>query len=120
MSQMNNYSPIILVNDNTFQKQVIENSLPVIVVFEKCCWGTAQIMKPILEKIAFDFADKIIVYKYSMEQNSVISEQYKIENSTTVLLFNKGDVIYKTGVISKMELQKIINSLLNETLKTTG
>ena len=117
---MNNYSPIIMVNDSTFQKQVIENSLPVIVVFEKSCWGTAQIMKPILERIAFDYAGKIKVYKYSMDQNLVISELYKIENSTTILLFSKGDVICKTGVISKMELQKIINSLLNETLKTTS
>ena len=55
-----------------------------------------------------------------MDQNLVISELYKIENSTTILLFSKGDVICKTGVISKMELQKIINSLLNETIKTTS
>ena len=117
---MSNHVSIATANDDNFQQKVLENPLPVIVVFEKSCWGTAQIMKPILERIAFDYAGKIKVYKYSMDQNLVISELYKIENSTTILLFSKGDVICKTGVISKMELQKIINSLLNETLKTTS
>ena len=117
---MNDQVLIERINDENFKKLVIESDLPVIVVFEKSCWGTAQIMKPILERIAFDYAGKIKVYKYSMDQNLVISELYKIENSTTILLFSKGDVICKTGVISKMELQKIINSLLNETLKTTS
>ena len=110
--------PVICVNDRNFKQQVIESTLPVIVVFKKSWWGTAQIMKPILEKIAKDYAGIIKVFKYNLDENSIISAYYRIDNSTTVLFFNKGDVMYKTGIISKDEFKKIIGSLLNEPLKS--
>ena len=87
-------------------------------VFEKGCWGTAQIMKPILEKIAEDYKNKIKIFKYNLDENSITSSYYRIENSTTVIFFNKGDIIYKTGIISKEEFKKILGSLLNEPLKS--
>lgn len=109
---MTDSAPIQLINDENFQKHVIDCPTPVIVVFEKSCWGTAQIIKPILEKVAFEFADKIKVFKYNLDENTITSSNFRIENAMTVLLFNKGNVIYKTGIISKEELRKIINSLL--------
>jgi len=99
---------ITSVNDGNFHEQVIENSLPVIVVFEKKCWGATHIMKPIIEKIASDYNDKIKVLKYDMDENSITSDIYRIENSITILVFNKGNVVGKTGVISKEELKKIL------------
>ena len=118
MFLMSESIPVICVNDRNFKQQVIESTLPVIVVFKKSWWGTAQIMKPILEKIAKDYAGIIKVFKYNLAENSIISAYYRIDNSTTVLFFNKGDVMYKTGIISKDEFKKIIGSLLNEPLKS--
>ena len=60
--------PLNTVCDENFQGQVIECSLPVVVIFEKCSWGTAHIMKPIIEKIASDFGDKIKVFKYDLDK----------------------------------------------------
>jgi thioredoxin 1 len=109
---MNDLVSVAKVNDENFQKQVIESSLPVIVVFEKSCWGTTHIMKPILDKIASDYSGMIKVFKYNLEENSITAAYYRIEDSTTILLFNEGSVIYKTGVISKEEIKKIIHSFL--------
>ena len=46
---MNENISVVCVNDKNFKQQVIESALPVVVVFEKSWWGTAQIMKPITE-----------------------------------------------------------------------
>ena len=105
--------PLKTVCDENFQVQVIECSLPVIVIFEKCSWGTAHIMKPIIEKIASDYGDKIKVFKYDLDQNSITSEFYRIRNSTTILVFNKGNVLNETGIISKEALKVIINSVID-------
>jgi thioredoxin 1 len=102
--------------DKNFQKQVLESTSPVIVIFEKSCWGTAHIIKPIMEKIAAEYSGKIKIFKYNLEENSVHSEYYRIEDVTTILIFNKGNVIYKTGVVSIDELRKIIKSLLGNTI----
>lgn len=109
---MNECVPIELVLDENFQKQVIESPLPVAVVFEKSCWGTAQIIKPILEKVAIEYANRIKVFKYSLDNNSAAYAEYRIENTTTVLLFKEGKVIYRTGLVSKEEFKSIINSIL--------
>lgn len=109
--------PIAKIDDKGFQKQVLECPLPVIVVFEKNFWGTSCIMKPIIEEIAKEYDDKIIIFKYNLEENSIIANNYRVENSTTILIFHKANVIYKTGVISKRELTNLINSLFSDYLK---
>ena len=108
---------IAKIDDKGFQKQVLECSLPVIVVFEKTFWGTSYIMKPIMEGIAREYGDKIKIFKYNLEENSIISNNYRIENSTTILIFNEGNVIYKTGAIPKNEFTNLINSLFSDYLK---
>lgn len=113
---MNTHISVERVKDENFQKEVLESTLPVIVVFEKSCWGTAHIIKPIIEKIAAEYAGRIKVFRYNLEENPVNSEYYRIEDVTTILVFNKGDVIYKTGVISIDEFKKIINSLFTDTI----
>ena len=111
---MADHLPILTINDKDFQNQVIESHLPVIVVFEKSFWGTAYIMKPIIEKLATDYNNKIKFFKYNLEENTRISDFYRIENSTTILIFNKGNVIHKTGAISKGELNEIIKSFFED------
>jgi thioredoxin len=113
---MNVHVLVEKVKDKNFQKQVLESTLPVIVVFEKSCWGTAQIIKPIIEKIATEYSGKIKVLRYNIEENPVNWEYYRIEDVTTILVFNKGSVIYKTGVISIDEFRKIINPLLSKNI----
>ena len=113
---MNAHISIERIKDKNFQKQVLESTLPVMVVFEKSCWGTAHIIKPIIEKIAVEYSGKIKVLRYNLEENPVSSEYYRIEDVTTILVFNKGNVIYKTGVISIDEFRKILNSILSDTL----
>ena len=113
---MNAQISVERVGDKNFQKQVLENVLPVIVVFEKSCWGTAHLIKPIIDKIAVEYSGKVKFFRYNLEENPANSEYYRVEDFTTILVFNKGNVIYKTGVISIGEFRKIINSLLKGNL----
>ena len=110
--------PIFTTNDNDFQRQVIESQLPVIVVFEKSFWGTAYIMKPIMEKLAADYIDKIKFFKYDLEENTRVSDFYRIVDSTTILIFNKGVLIYKTGAVSKEALNETIKLLFKDSFNS--
>ena len=114
---MTENASIIRVKDKDFQKQVIESSLPVAVVFERNCWGTTHLMHPILEKIASEYINKVKVFKYDLDENSAISDFYRIENNITILMFNEGNVVNRTGVISKGEFNKIIDSCLDNSVK---
>lgn len=110
---MTSSAPVTSVNDELFSTLVIGCPLPAVVVFEKSCWGTTHIMKPILEKVASDCINKIQVFKYDLEKSSVISKRYGIEDSIAILVFNSGELVYRTGVISNSELKKIVNPFIN-------
>ena len=114
---MSENASIIRINDKDFQKQVIESSLPVAVVFERNCWGTTHLMHPITENIASEFVNKVKVFKYDLDENSAISDFYRVENNITILMFNEGNIVNKTGVISREEFKNIINICLNNSIK---
>lgn len=101
------------VTDNNFEKKVLKNSLPVIVIFERSIWGAAHIMGPILKKIISTYAGKIEIYRYNMDKNFSISRFYRVQAGIAILVFNNSSVVNKTGVISFTKLQEIIEPLIN-------
>ena len=78
---MTDSAAVAPVSDELFQNEVVKCPLPAVVVFEKSCWGTAHIMKPILQKIATDYFSKIKVFKYDLDKNSIASTLYGINGA---------------------------------------
>jgi thioredoxin-like negative regulator of GroEL len=107
-------APVLIVNDKNFKEQVFNCTTPVVVAFEKKCWGAAHIMRPILEKIAVEYSNQIKFFVYNMDENSIISEYYKIRNSLTILVFNNDNIVEKTGLVSKEELERILQSYIHK------
>ena len=112
MSNINSFNE---VTDEDFKSKVLNNPLPVIVVFERSCWGAAHIMKPILKNILSDYPGKIEIYRYNMDKNFSVSRFYRVQDELAILVFNKSTVVNKTGVISSTELRKIIEPLIEIT-----
>ena len=102
------------VNDNNFNEIVLNSKDKVIVLFEKCCWGTAQIMKTILEKLAIKYQNEIKIYKYNLDESSEISTKFEIQDRITIMFFNKGNLFFRTGVISETEIEKILTDIVDD------
>ena len=103
------------VTDKDFGNKVLENPLPVIVIFERSCWGVTHIMKPILKKVTSSYAGKIEIYRYDMDKYSNVSGSYRVQGGLEILVFNKNTMVNKTGVVSANELKKIIEPIIGST-----
>jgi thioredoxin 1 len=68
---------------------------------------------PIVEEMAQEYHDKVVIGKINIDDNSKITIHFGIKNIPTLLFFKGGELVDKhVGAIRKPELTEKINNLL--------
>ena len=68
---------------------------------------------PILEEIAQEYSDKIVIAKLNIEENPNIAPKFGIRGIPTLLIFKNGQVAAtQVGALSKAQLRDFINPQL--------
>ena len=81
--------PVTSVTDDTFQAEVLESELPVVVDFWAAWCGPCRVMSPILEEIAAE-RDDLRVVKLDTETNLETAARYGVMAMPTFMLFRDG------------------------------
>ncbi|MCD4731471.1 MAG: thioredoxin [Bacteroidales bacterium] len=105
---------IFEVNKTNFEKEVIQNKVPVVLEFGASWCGPCHIIAPIMEELAIEY-DRIIKFcKLDTDENAEIKEKYGISDLPTILLLNNGSVAdIIVGTKPKSEIKMKIDNLLN-------
>ena len=84
----------IEVDENNFEKEVIEKSkeIPVVVDFWATWCMPCLMLGPILEKFVEDYDGKFILAKLNVDENPRISQTYNISSIPNVKMFKDGKV----------------------------
>jgi len=106
-------SEIIHVTDATFEKEVLKSSLPVIVDFWAPWCVPCRMVAPILDKLAKEYAGKLIVAKVNTDENSQWAMRYKVQGIPTMLFIAGGEVIHEqVGALPEPMLRRVIEKFL--------
>ena len=101
------------VTDATFTDDVLMSDKPVLVDFWAEWCGPCKMIAPVLEEIAADNADKLIIAKLNIDENPGTPPKYGIRGIPTLILFKNGTVeAQKVGAVSKSQLAAFLDANL--------
>lgn len=103
----------IHVTDAAFEKTVLQSSLPVIVDFWAPWCGPCKMVAPILDKLAKEFAGKLIVAKVNTDDNPVWAQKYGVQGIPTMLFIANGKVVHRqVGALPERMLREALTQFL--------
>jgi len=99
------------VTDATFESDVTQAALPVLVDYWAEWCGPCRMIAPILDEVAKEYAGRLIIAKLNVDENQQTPQKFGVRGIPTLMLFKNGNIeATKVGALSKSQLTAFIDS----------
>ncbi len=99
------------LSDASFEHDVLQSQIPVLVDYWAEWCGPCEMIAPILDEISKEYAGRLKVTKLNIDDNQQTPPKYGIRGIPTLMLFKNGNVeATKVGALSKSQLTAFIDS----------
>ena len=85
----------IAVSDAEFEGTVLKNELPVMVDFWAPWCGPCRAVAPVLDKLAEEFAGKVVIAKVNTDEDNQYAMQYGVQGIPTMVFLADGKLVHR-------------------------
>lgn len=109
------YQLVLDVSEATFEEEVVQRSteVPVVVDFWAEWCGPCKQLSPILERLAEEYAGRIVLAKIDVDQNQLIAQQFGIQSIPAVMAVVAGQLVpLFQGAENEANVRKVLDQLI--------
>jgi thioredoxin 1 len=101
---------IIDITDDTFDQEVLDSEIPILVDYWAEWCGPCTMIAPMIDEIALEYAGKLKVAKLNIDENQETPKKYVVRGIPTLMIFKHGELAAtKVGALSKSQLTAFID-----------
>ena len=100
---------IFEVTDSSFEQEVLQSEVPVMVDFWAAWCGPCRALAPIVDEIATNYSGKLKVAKMDVDKNAATPNRYNVRGIPTLMIFKGGQLQEQiVGYVPKATIEKAV------------
>lgn len=99
--------------ESSFESEVLQSNLPVLVDFWAEWCGPCRMVGPILEQLAGEYSGKIKIGKVNVDEERQIASRYGIRSIPTFIIFKGGENVKQlVGALPADKIRQEIDAVI--------
>lgn len=101
------------VTDATFEAEVLNSELPVLIDFWAEWCGPCRMVAPTLDKLAKEFAGQVRIAKVNVDENPGLSQAFRVMSIPTIMLVKERTIVFsQPGALPEAAFRDLIQQLI--------
>jgi thioredoxin 1 len=97
----------------TFENEVLDSSVPVVVDFYADWCGPCRALGPVLDRVSTAFAGKAKIVKVNVDREPALAQQFEVSSIPTLAFVVKGEVVGQSeGLASESDLSQVVRQMI--------